>query len=411
MKTAIATMGVMVGCTLLLGANIVRAQDWPQWRGTNRDAKVTGFTAPKTWPKELTQKWKVSVGDGVATPALVGDKLYVFSRQQGNEIIRCLDAATGKELWQDKYETRGATGPASGFSGPRCTPAVVDGKVVTLGVRGILSCLETATGKKLWRKDDIQATPMFCTSSSPIVVDGLCIAQLGGRSSGAIVAYDLATGKEKWKWTGDGTAYSSPDLLVLGDDKVIVAETTSKIVGVGVADGKLLWQTSFSTRYNAGSPVVAGETVIYSGPGRGTTAVKLQKQGTDLSAKELWSNDNAVQYNTPVVKNGLVFGLSERDSLFCITQAGKTAWTTSLSRGGAGGGRGRSGYGTIVDAGPVLLALTPSGQLIIFEPSDKEFKQLASYKVADSGTYAYPVVAGNRVFVKDRDALTLWTID
>src|SRR5262245_1816103 len=85
------------------------AQDWPQWRGPNRDAKVTGFKAPKTWPKELKQEWKVPIGEGVSTPALVGDRLYVFSRQDGNEITRCLDAKTGKEIWQDKYETQGAT--------------------------------------------------------------------------------------------------------------------------------------------------------------------------------------------------------------------------------------------------------------------------------------------------------------
>jgi outer membrane protein assembly factor BamB len=90
--------------------------------------------------------------------------------------------------------------------------------------------------------------------------------------------------------------------------------------------------------------------------------------------------------------------------LFCINaQDGKTGWTTSI--------RGGRGYGSIVDAGPVLLALTPGGQLIVFEPSDKEFKQVASYKVADGDTYAYPIVTGNRLFIKDRDSVTLWTIE
>src|SRR4030081_3634659 len=92
------------------------AADWPQWRGANRDGKVTDFTAPATWPKALTQKWKVPVGDGVATPALVGDKLFVFSRQENSEIVRCLDAATGKEIWTEKYEAQGSTDPG-GFAG------------------------------------------------------------------------------------------------------------------------------------------------------------------------------------------------------------------------------------------------------------------------------------------------------
>ena len=111
---------------------------------------------------------------------LVGDRLYVFSRQEGNEIARCLDAATGEEIWKDSYASEGTTGGASGFQGPRCSPTVVDGKVVTLGVRGILSCLDAETGKVLWRKDDFPGKwPQFYTSSSPMVVDGLCIARTG----------------------------------------------------------------------------------------------------------------------------------------------------------------------------------------------------------------------------------------
>ena len=192
----------------------------------NRDEAKLSSKRPATWPKELTQKWKMTVGDGVATPALVGDKLYVFSRQDGNEITRSLNAANGDELWQEKYAAEGATGPASGFSGPRSSPVVFDGKIVTLGVRGALSCLDAVGGKKLWRKNDFQdSLPRFFTSCSPIVVNGHVIVQLGGEGGGAIVAYDLATGDEKWKWTGDGTAYASPVLLTIAGSQEIVAET------------------------------------------------------------------------------------------------------------------------------------------------------------------------------------------
>jgi len=288
---------------------------------------------------------------------------------------------------------------------------VAEGKVVVYGLHGILSCYDAATGKKLWRNEDYKnSEPMFSTSSSPMIVDGLCIAQVGGRS-GSIVAFDLASGKEKWKWSGDGTAYASPALLTMGDTKVIVAETTQNIVGVNASDGKLLWKTPFSTRYNASSPMVDGGTVLISGSGRGTRAFKIEKGSEGYDPKELWSaSGNGAIYNTPVVKDGMVFGLSENNSLFCITKDGKTAWTSSLRGGGGGGGfRSRGGYGTIVDAGSALFALTPAGSLIVFEPSDKEFKQLASYKVG-SDTQAYPIVAGNRIFVKDRDSVTLWMI-
>ena len=86
------------------------AQDWPQWRGPNRDDKVSGFTAPKIWPQEFHQKWKVPAGPSDATPALVGDKLFVFARMDDNEVVQCLDASTGKVIWSDKYEAKAADG-------------------------------------------------------------------------------------------------------------------------------------------------------------------------------------------------------------------------------------------------------------------------------------------------------------
>lgn len=385
------------------------AADWPQWRGANRDAKVTGFTPPATWPKELTQKWKVSVGDGVATPALIGDKLYVFARQGDQEVLSCLDAASGKELWQEKYAAQAATGSASGFPGPRSSPTVFEGKVVTLGVRGTLSCCDAASGKLLWRKEDFKGTmPKFFTSCSPIVVNGMCIVQLGGESGGAIVAYDLATGTEKWRWAGDGTAYSSPILDTIDGTPMLIAETAKNIVGLNSDDGKLLWQVPFAVQgrgYNAATPIADGSTILFSGTSRGTKAVKIEKQADGFAAKDLWTNsENSVQYNTPVLKNGLIFGLSANDTLFCINaQTGKTAWTSPT--------KGRRGYGSIVDAGAVLMALTPAAQLIIYEPTDKEFKQIASYKVADGDTYAYPIVAGKRIFVKDRTNLIMYTLE
>jgi outer membrane protein assembly factor BamB len=296
---------------------------------------------------------------------------------------------------------------------------VADGKVLTLGVNGTLSCLDAATGKVVWRKDDYKDTfPMFHTASSPVVVDGLAVAQLGGKQ-GVVIAYDLATGAERWKWTGGGgTSYASPVVMTVGGTKVIVAETDESIVALS-ADGALLGQIPYplpargqgGIPYNASTPIVDGDTLIYAGSARGTKAVKVEKAGDKLTTKELWSNpDNSVQFNTPVVRGDLVFGLSARNEVFCIdTKTGKTAWAAPVGK--QTGGRGGAGYGSIVDAGAVLFALTPAGELVVFEPSDKDFKPLARYKVADGQTYAYPVIAGKGVYIKDRDAVTLWAIE
>jgi outer membrane protein assembly factor BamB len=434
MKIAKRTASLVLSCAVSTVAGALWAQDWPQWRGPDRNAKAAGFNAPKTWPKELKQQWRVTVGEGVATPALAGNRLYVFSREEGSEVIRCLDAATGKELWQDKYESLGATGPAASFSGPRSSPAVAGGKVVTLGVRGMLSCLDAATGKRLWRKDDFPgAYPRFHPSSSPLIVDGLCIAQVGGQGNGGIVAYDLASGEPKWKWTGDGPAYGSPVLMSVGGARLVVALTDTKVVAVNAADGKLAWETPFAVQgrgYNAATPIVDGPTVIFTGSGRGVKAVRIEKGGDGFAGKELWSNaEKSVQFNTPVLKDGLLFGLTQGNELFCLNaRNGQTAWSAPVSKptegqaGGAGGqgeagggrrgrGGGGGGYGSVVDAGSVVLALTPASELIAFEPSDKSYTELARIKVADSSTHAYPIVSGNRVFVKDRDAVTLWTLD
>ena len=480
---------------LLLGTISALAQDWPQWRGPNRDAHAD-FKAPKTWPKELTHKWKTTVGEGVSTPALVGDRLYVFSRENGNEVIRCLSAADGKEQWQDKYESLGATGPAQGFSGPRSSPAVGSGKVVTVGVRGMVSCQDAATGKNLWRKDEFKDWPNFFPSSSPLILDGVVVAQLGGRNGGALVAYDLASGAEKWKWSGPSPTYASPVLATVGGTKLIIAQTESKVVAVNAADGTLAWEEAPAQPgapggpggggggggrgggmggggYKAATPIVDGQTIYLAT--RGLKALKLEKEGDKIVAKELWNNpEKSVQFNTPALKNGLLFGLAQNNDVVCINaKDGKTAWSTPWPaaasvrgaldapifapafaglvqapppatperpggqgqqvgpggqrpggpggpgqpggpgrRGGGGGmgGGGRAGFGSIVDAGSVLLALTPGAQLLVLEPSDKEFKQLASYKVG-SDTQAYPVLSGNRIFIKDKDSVTLWTVE
>jgi outer membrane protein assembly factor BamB len=391
-------------------AAVALGQDWPQWRGGGRDGKVQGFTAPEKWPAALTQKWKVAVGAGDATPALVGDKLYVAARQGEEEVTLCLSAADGKELWRDKCPAMAVTGPAASHAGPRSSPAVADGKVVTLGVGGTLSCLEAATGKLLWRKDPFpKVTPRFQTAMSPMIVDGLCIAHLGGPGNGALMALDLGSGETEWQWAAEGPDYASPVLATVEGVKQIVTLSEKSVVGIAVADGKVLWQLPFVPQgrsYNSATPIVDGATVIFAAAGRGTTAVKIEKQGEAFAAKELWKNPNiSVQFSSPVLKEGMLYGISDRTTLFCLNaQTSEAVWQDATPRG-------RGSFGAVLDAGAVMLALPSTSELLVFRPGTKEYTEVARLKLADTPTYAHPVVAGNRIFMKDADALAMWLIE
>jgi outer membrane protein assembly factor BamB len=401
------TRAVLLGCVLLLGANCAWAQDWPQWRGPNRDNKVTGFTEPKTWPKELTQKWKVPVGLGESSPVLVGEKLYVFGRQGGDEVTLCLDAGSGKELWRDKYEAVAVKGAAKGHPGPRSTPAVAEGKVCTLGVGGVVSCLDAASGKVLWRKDT-KEKPQFYTSSSPLIVDGKCIVYVG-----VLTAYDLANGDVKWTLPGFETPYGSPVLMTVDGMKQIVTPTAGALVGTSLA-GKLLWQVKVPGKYdnNMGTPVIDGQTVYFTGPTNGAIAIKIEKKGDGFAAEELYKKGAAAhKYSTPVLKDGLLYGLAgagKTSAFYCMdAKTGDKLWTDKTPRGECG---------HILEAGSVLLAVTSDTQLVVFQPSNKQYQEVASYKVADKGgaegPWSCPIISGNRIFVKDKGgSLTLWTID
>jgi outer membrane protein assembly factor BamB len=387
------------------------SSDYTQWRGPNRDGGVPSFAAPATWPEKLTQKWKAEVGTGYATPLVVGNRVYLFTRRGENETMSALDAATGKEVWQTGYPTSITMHPAATKHGPgpKSTPAFANGKLFSIGMTGIVSAFDAATGKQLWQKPGSTPLPMFNSHSfSPLVDGGLVFFHTGGHMGGAIKAFDVNTGAEKWSWNGDGPGYGSPIVAELGGTRQLVTITQGKVVSLDPATGALLWERPFvSANFtNAVTPVVYGQTLIVSGNGGPTVAWTVKKQNNQWVVENAWENaDIPYRLSNSVLVGDALFGLSSRNmgQYFNVdAKTGKTLWSSEPRQ---------AGNAAIVRAGDVVLSLEDDGELVVFRSGPAGFEQVRKYTVADSETWTQPTVIGNRVFVKDVSTLTLWTLN
>ena len=385
----------------------VLSQDWPQFRGPGRDSKAT-TVVPSAWPVQLAQQWKITVGKGDASPVLVGKMLYTFTRQGNDEVVMCLEASTGRELWKYSYPAPAVTGAPSSHPGPRSTPAVANGKIVTLGVAGTVSCLDASTGKLLWKKENESGLlPQFYTGMSSLIVDGMCIFQLGGKDNGQVVAFDLNTGNEKWKYTGEGPAYASPSVMTAGKAKHLILFTEKSLVSLNLPDGKLIWQVAappLQRFYNCVSPYIDGQTIYYTGQGSGTKALQVVREGDKFATKELWSNaEIGAKWNTAVLKGGYLYGFTDQRKVYCLNaQDGQKAWLDEATH---------SDFATIVDCGSVLIGLPSTGNLLVLKPDPKAYTEIARYKVAETAVYAFPIIAGNIIYVKDDESLMQYKIN
>ena len=385
------------------------ASDWPQWRGPARDGVASAFTPPAAWPAQLTKKWQATVGAGHASPVIAGNRIIVHTRQANREIVTAYDLASGKQLWQDGVDApytmnSAATGHGPG---PKSTPAIAGGRVFTLGVSGIFSAHDLATGKLLWRKTAPPTPQEYGTSNSPIVDGTTVLAFLGGQKGGALTAMEAATGNVKWQWTGDVPGYASPIIATIAGVRQLITQSESKVIGVNVADGKLLWEARLKTPYNQNvvTPLVVNDVVISAGLDNPTIAYWVTAGlGKGWTATPRWSNDQVSMYmSSPAVSGTTIFGLSNknRGQFFAIDAAtGKTLWVS----------KGREAENaSIVRAGNFLLLSTTNSELIVAKPSATAFEEVKRYTIADSATWAHPAFAGRNIVVKDVDKLIVWS--
>lgn len=385
-----------------------KVEEWAQWRGPARDGVASSFTVPAAWPAQLAKRWQVSVGLGHASPVVSGNRVVLHSRVANREVIAAYDLQSGKQLWQDGVEAPYTMNPAATGHGPgpKSTPTIAGGRVFTLGISGIFSAHDLATGKLLWRKNAPPAPPEFGTAASPVVEGNAVIVFLGGTRGGALAALDAATGAEQWRWTGDGPGYASPVLATIAGTRQVISQSQNKLVGVDAASGRLLWEVAIKTPYeqNSVTPMVMGDLVLYAGLENPTIALRVTKAGTRWTTAPAWRNADVAMYmSSPAVSGTAIYGLStkNRGQFFAIDAAsGKTLWLT----------RGRQAENaSIVRAGDFLLMGTTNSELIVAKANPARFEEVRRYTVADSAMWSHPAFTGRTIIVKDVDKLIAWS--
>jgi outer membrane protein assembly factor BamB len=408
LSPSLPAKGIVVLGWILVATVAPRSQtgsrDYPQWRGQQRDGAASAFAEPAAWPDTLTRQWKVDVGEGYATPIVVGDVVYVFTRRDGNEVMAALDANTGKERWRSGYAAPySASQPAAAHgAGPKATPVLHDGMVISVGVSGIVAAFDAATGRLAWQSPAPAEPPFFGAGASPAAEAGLVVAHPG--DYGPLTAYDVRSGAIKWT-AGDDGFFASPLLVTLGGIRQVVTVTQTAIIGVGLADGRVLWRYAWRGGSGGTMPILYDDTIIVSGLDLGAIAIKPVSRGGEWVVSMVWETRDVSMYlSNPVVIGDALFGLSHRSSgqFFALdARSGKTLWL----------GQPREAINTaVVKAGDLLFLLNDDAELIVARSSRTAFTPIKRYTVADAATWAQPAISGNRIFVKDAATLALWTV-
>jgi outer membrane protein assembly factor BamB len=403
-------MTLLAGLMATLAATA--SQDWTQWRGPTRDGSAPSSEA-RSWPAELTRRWRVPVGAGQSSPVVAGDTLYLFTRENDSETARALSLSSGSEVWRRSYPApyRVYPGAVSFGAGPKSTPVLHDGRLFTLGIGGILTAFDAKDGRIAWQKDftgRFKATaPPFGTSMSPLVVGGRLIVHAGGHDGGALIAFDPATGTEVWTLDGDGPSYSSPILTRFDGQDQIVIQVHRKILGVDPATGRALWSVPFVTPcdQNIVTPLRVGDLIVASSQDTGTQGIRVTRQGAGWTATVAWHTQDVSMYmSSPVVATGRIVGLSQRKrgQYFALDPAtGAVQWTSEPGRGE---------NAAFIVAGASLLVLEGDGTLLVGPANASDLAPTHRYHVAESATFAHPVPTKAGILIKDEDGLSLFSI-
>ncbi len=396
---------------VLATAAALRAGDWPQWRGPQRDGQFTG----PGWPDKLDadhlhQVWRAELGPSYSGPIVVGKRVFTTeTKDKQVEVVTALDRETGKELWRAEWEGALSVPFFAKSNGDwiRATPACDGESLFVAGMRDVLVCLEVETGKERWRFDFVKKleapVPDFGFVCSPLV-DGEGVYVQAGAS---FVKLNKRTGEVLWRTLQDkggmwGSVFSSPVFATLAGKRQLVVQTREKLAGVNPADGKVLWEQPVEAfrGMNILTPVAHGDILFSSTYGGKTLGFKVTQADGKFACTEAWRHKAQGYMSTPVVIDGVAYTHLKSQRVMAIeVETGRELWTSDKSFGK---------YWSLVAQGGRILGLDQRGQLFLLRANKAKFDLLDERKLGGTETWAHLAAADGELFIRELNALTLY---
>ncbi len=384
---------------LLVGS--VTADDWPFFRGPNYNgvSTETGWTSqwPETGPRVV---WRTKVGMGASSVVVAGNRVVTMGgrKEQNEEVVWCLEADSGRTVWKHSYPSPFDARQFEG--GPASTPTVDGSLVYALGYLGHVHCLNLEDGRVEWRKhlvDDFGGRhSSWKYAGSPLVTEGLVIFDTGADGN-STVALDKTTGRKVWGTGNDMAGYSTPIPFEYSGGRGVLVFKARAMVAHDLATGRELWRIDWRTTYdcNASTPTVLnGKLFISTGYGGQRARGALFQLG-EGAPRQIWVNqDLETRMNSAVVYDGHVYCISERGSgqLMCFDlRDGAIAWSESTF----------GKYGTLMIADGDLIILDDKGDLAIADAVPTGYHERARATILDGRSWVMPVLANGRLYVKN----------
>ena len=382
------------------------APEWPGFRGPDRDGVIRRVRINTDWSQSPpVEMWRRPIGPGWSSFAVHGDSLYTQEQRGEDEIVACYKVSTGEPVWRHRDPVR--FWESNGGAGPRGTPTLRDGRVYALGATGILNALNAGSGAVLWSRNaatdaDVEV-PVWGVSSSPLVIDDVVVVAVSGR----LAAYDARTGATRWFGPVGGAGYSSPHLVTIKGVPQILLLRGSRTISVAPADGKLLWEHTWTPGVGIVQPALApgGDvliTVSEAMGGVGIRRIAVAPGAAGWSVEERWTSRGLKPYfNDFVVHNGHAYGF-DGSILACIDlEDGARKWK---------GGRYGNGQLVLLSEQDLLLVLSEEGEVALVKAAPGQFTEVARFQALDGKTWNHPVVVGNVLLVRNGEEMAAFRL-